>query len=328
MHDDTSHESAGRMREVRRAKSVNAMKSNKIANTCTCRSRLFSKLKSVLVVTTLPLIPVLLLLVGVGQVQVQAFGTTTTTAKTTTTITTTATRRRGSAAVHHYCSVSPPSTASTSRLFETRSGSSDNTNTCSMSDVHGSSQPATTASTRSTGDSLQFGRFTISPQQIFYASPTALSAAIVNLRPIVPGHVLVISTRVVPHLSDLTQEEYVDLWTTVRKVQHMLGQKYFAAAATGAAFNVAVQDGRSAGQSVPHVHVHILPRSDGDFERNDDVYDELEAWAPTAKDAEAKKQQQHNAKLEVLEDADRKDRTMEQMGEEAEEYRKLMGAMQ
>ena len=191
------------------------------------------------------------------------------------------------------------------------------------------------------GKRLQFGRFTISPQQVFYASPTKLSAAIVNLRPIVPGHVLVISTRVVPHLSDLTQEEYVDLWTTVRKVQTMLEKKYFAAAATGdnndadaaanaaaaAAFNVAVQDGRNAGQSVPHVHVHILPRSDGDFERNDDVYDELEAWAPTAKDGEAKKQQQQNAKLEVLEDADRKDRTMEQMGEEAEEYRKLMNAM-
>ena len=148
----------------------------------------------------------------------------------------------------------------------------------------------------------------------------------------------------VPHLSDLTEEEYVDLWTTVRKVQTMLAKKYFntAAEATGGnasanananaapAFNVAVQDGRSAGQSVPHVHVHILPRSYGDFERNDDVYDELEAWAPTAKDGEAKKQQQQqqNAKLEVLEDADRKDRTMEQMGEEADEYRKLMDVMQ
>lgn len=197
--------------------------------------------------------------------------------------------------------------------------------------------PATTASTH---EGIQFGRFTISPQQIFYQSPTKLSAAIVNLRPIVPGHVLVISTRVVPHLSDLTQEEYIDLWQTVRKVQTMLAKKYFNAEATGgdanananvptaAGFNVAVQDGRSAGQSVPHVHVHILPRSDGDFERNDDVYDELEAWAPTAKDAEAKKQQQQNAKLEVLGDEDRKGRTMEQMGEEANEYRKLMDAMQ
>ena len=300
------------------------MKSDTIANTC--RSSLFSTIKRVLVVTTL--LPVLLL---VGDGQVQAFGTTTTTSKTATIATQTATaaaaaarrataKRRRSAAVHHYCYVSPSSSSSTTRLFEA-SDSGDNIDI--MSDE--------------SGESLQFGRFTISPQQIFYASPTALSAAIVNLRPIVPGHVLVISTRVVPHLSDLTEEEYVDLWQTVRKVQTMLAKKSFEAAATAAtgddnasapAFNVAVQDGRSAGQSVPHVHVHILPRMSGDFERNDDVYDELEAWAPTAKDAVAKKQQLQNAKLEVLEDADRKDRTMEQMGEEADEYRKLMDVMQ
>lgn len=36
------------------------------------------------------------------------------------------------------------------------------------------------------------------------------------------------------------------------------------------------QDGAAAGQSVPHVHVHLLPRRPGDYERNDDVYEELE----------------------------------------------------
>ena len=37
------------------------------------------------------------------------------------------------------------------------------------------------------------------------------------------------------------------------------------------------QDGETAGQSVPHVHVHCLPRKAGDFKRNDDVYDALDA---------------------------------------------------
>lgn len=37
-----------------------------------------------------------------------------------------------------------------------------------------------------------------------------------------------------------------------------------------------LQDGPLAGQSVPHVHVHVLPRRAGDFARNDDVYDALE----------------------------------------------------
>ena len=37
------------------------------------------------------------------------------------------------------------------------------------------------------------------------------------------------------------------------------------------------QDGQHAGQSVPHVHIHILPRRPGDFEKNDDVYDAIDA---------------------------------------------------
>ena len=36
------------------------------------------------------------------------------------------------------------------------------------------------------------------------------------------------------------------------------------------------QDGPAAGQTVPHVHIHVLPRKPGDFEKNDEVYDELD----------------------------------------------------
>lgn len=37
-----------------------------------------------------------------------------------------------------------------------------------------------------------------------------------------------------------------------------------------------IQDGEHAGQSVPHVHVHLLPRHKGDFTNNDDIYGEIE----------------------------------------------------
>jgi bis(5'-adenosyl)-triphosphatase len=158
---------------------------------------------------------------------------------------------------------------------------------------------------------MAFGPFKISSDHIFFRS--SLSFAFVNLRPIVPGHVLVSSNRVVPRLSELTQEEYVDLWLSVRIVQDLLKKHYNCEA-----FNIAVQDGQAAGQSVNHVHVHCLPRIAGDFERNDDIYNDIQEWAP--RDEFKVKL----PKLDVPDDEERKDRTIQQMAEEAAIYRNLI----
>ena len=32
------------------------------------------------------------------------------------------------------------------------------------------------------------------------------------------------------------------------------------------------KDGPGAGQTIPHLHVHVLPRRPGDFKQNDDIY--------------------------------------------------------
>ena len=133
----------------------------------------------------------------------------------------------------------------------------------------------------------RFGKFIIPTTNVFCISPNKIggSIAFVNLRPIVPGHVLVTTQRIVPLVEDLTEEEYLDMWLLVRRVQTILKVAY----PTTTAFNIAVQDGTDAGQSIPHVHVHILPRrssmQDGDDpfggEKNDEIYDQLEKWAPT-----------------------------------------------
>ena len=39
---------------------------------------------------------------------------------------------------------------------------------------------------------------------------------------------------------------------------------------------ISIQDGAAAGQTVEHVHVHILPRHVGDFANNDDIYEKLQ----------------------------------------------------
>jgi hypothetical protein len=37
--------------------------------------------------------------------------------------------------------------------------------------------------------------------------------------------------------------------------------------------DVIYQDGPQAGQTVAHVHIHLIPRRKGDFEKNDEIYD-------------------------------------------------------
>lgn len=61
--------------------------------------------------------------------------------------------------------------------------------------------------------------------QVFYNTP--LCYALVNIKPILPGHVLVIPYRKVQRLTDLTIAEVTDMFTTVQKVQKMLAKEYF-----------------------------------------------------------------------------------------------------
>lgn len=49
--------------------------------------------------------------------------------------------------------------------------------------------------------------FSLARPHIFYASPSGLSVAFVNLKPLVPGHVLVVPSRVVPRMAELSKED-------------------------------------------------------------------------------------------------------------------------
>ncbi|EGN95150.1 hypothetical protein SERLA73DRAFT_143234 [Serpula lacrymans var. lacrymans S7.3] len=150
-------------------------------------------------------------------------------------------------------------------------------------------------------------------RQVFYRS--SLSYAIVNLKPIVPGHVLVIPNRPVSRLTELTTPELTSLITSVKDVGSVIERVY-----SGDALTVACQDGKAAGQSIPHVHFHILPRKfKGDFfsGRNDDIYPALEeAEESLPRDLQSVEQVKHS-RLRVDADDKRETRTMDDMEKEA-----------
>ncbi|KAJ2900807.1 Dinucleoside triphosphate hydrolase [Coemansia aciculifera] len=115
---------------------------------------------------------------------------------------------------------------------------------------------------------FRFGPLSIPLEQVFLVSK--LSYALVNLKPVSPGHVLVATRRPVSRFNDLTQLEVLDLFTQAQRVSKVVERVTKAESLT-----LCIQDGAKAGQSVPHVHLHVIPRFEGDFANNDDIYDAM-----------------------------------------------------
>ncbi|VDI18572.1 bis(5'-adenosyl)-triphosphatase [Mytilus galloprovincialis] len=126
-------------------------------------------------------------------------------------------------------------------------------------------------------EKYQFGHCWIKNTQVFYK--TKLSYAFVNIKPVFAAililnfnaHVLVAPLRPAERLCDLSPTEISDVFNTVQTVSNVI-KKHF----NGTSLTVAVQDGKDAGQTVKHFHVHILPRREQDIPNNDDIYHELE----------------------------------------------------
>jgi len=77
--------------------------------------------------------------------------------------------------------------------------------------------------------------------------------------PVSKGHLLVITRRHVASFRDTTEKEKQFLFDLVdRSIDH-LNSKY-----SPQGFNIGINIGEDAGQSVPHVHIHVIPRYKGD----------------------------------------------------------------
>ncbi|CCK73008.1 bis(5'-adenosyl)-triphosphatase KNAG_0M01550 [Huiozyma naganishii CBS 8797] len=117
---------------------------------------------------------------------------------------------------------------------------------------------------------IYFSKFLVTDQVFF---KTKYNYALVNLKPILAGHVLVVPLKnTAISLSQLTPVETQDHFNTVQLVQQFIKWVY-----TADAMNIAIQDGPEAGQSVPHLHTHIIPR----YRVNnigDEIYERIDQW--------------------------------------------------
>ena len=79
--------------------------------------------------------------------------------------------------------------------------------------------------------------------------------------PVNAGHCLIIPRRHVAEYFQATAEEKASIWALVDEMKIIIDQEY-----KPDGYNVGVNIGETAGQSVPHMHIHMIPRYRGDVE--------------------------------------------------------------
>lgn len=77
--------------------------------------------------------------------------------------------------------------------------------------------------------------------------------------PVNPGHTLVVPMRHVVNYFDLKSEEKKALWEMADYCKTILDNQF-----TPSGYNIGINIGVSAGQSIPHVHLHLIPRYNSD----------------------------------------------------------------
>lgn len=91
--------------------------------------------------------------------------------------------------------------------------------------------------------------------------------ALYNLAPILPGHILIVPRLHVASFLEVGEEHMMELIVFSRKLIRFLKKEFNADG-----FDFTIQDGKSAGQTITHMHAHIVPRHDGDMPNPGDWY--------------------------------------------------------
>jgi len=79
--------------------------------------------------------------------------------------------------------------------------------------------------------------------------------------PVSPGHTVIIPRRHFATLFEATEAEQVALLKALTTCKHILDERH-----NPDGYNIGINHGAAGGQSVPHLHIHVIPRYKGDKE--------------------------------------------------------------
>jgi len=96
---------------------------------------------------------------------------------------------------------------------------------------------------------------------------TTRFSAFYNIAPILPGHSLIIPNKHYESLFELPDDELSEMMLFARKITSLLKSAFNCDG-----FDWTIQDGVSGGQTVPHLHLHIIPRKPQDLPESNEWY--------------------------------------------------------
>jgi len=97
----------------------------------------------------------------------------------------------------------------------------------------------------------------IATEKIMAQDP--LSFTIRDTLPVSPGHTLILPKRHIASIFQATKDEVAALWGAVQQARNGLIREY-----SPDGFNIGINDGLAAGQTILHLHIHLIPRYQGD----------------------------------------------------------------
>jgi histidine triad (HIT) family protein len=83
--------------------------------------------------------------------------------------------------------------------------------------------------------------------------------AFLDIKPLNPGHTLVVPKKHYENIEEINEEDLIALILAIKKIGLLIKEKLGVAG-----YNVSENNGEVAGQEVPHLHFHIIPRHNGD----------------------------------------------------------------
>ncbi len=90
---------------------------------------------------------------------------------------------------------------------------------------------------------------------------SATAYATFDKYPVAKGHTLIIPKQHITNYFELSDRAKTACWLMVDRAKNLLSPRF-----QPDGYNVGINIGNAAGQTIPHVHIHLIPRYSGDIE--------------------------------------------------------------